>query len=323
LNHPPSADAPANFSVQWGHLVNLSGSGTDPDVEEQPALTYEWTPPTGVTVSGTGANVSFTAPTIPLPMYSGEQVLTFTLRVTDPNGAYSDDTIDVTVTNTGFSPIAKAGGNQTVDEHSAVTLNGSGSDPNNDPIHFTWTKITPTAPDLDDSTSATPSFTAPFVGHAGATLTYQLLVWDDFGGWGLDTATITVNNINDPPNIDHAYADPSILWPPDHRLVPVQIKGVIDPDNNATVTITKVTQDEPTNGLGDGDTAIDAIISANHDSVQLRAERSGKGDGRVYKVYFRASDFEGGSDGSVTVVVPKSKKTDVAIDSGQNYYSTQ
>jgi hypothetical protein len=324
VNHPPVADAGSNSSVQWGHLVNLSGSGSyDPDSEETPALTYHWTPPAGVTLtpaSGDAANVSFTAPTAPSPMYEGEQKLTFSLRVTDPTGAYKDDDIEVTVTNNGFNPIANAGGSKTVNEHSAVTLNGSGTDPNNDPIHFTWTP--PVGVTLDDPTSATPSFTAPFVNAAGAQLTFQLLVWDDFGGWGLDSATVTVKNINDPPNISGAYADPSILWAPDHRLVPVQIKGVTDPENNATIEITGVTQDEPTNGLGDGDTAIDAIISANHDSVQLRAERSGRGDGRVYNVHFTASDFEGGSPGLVRVVVPKSKKTDAAIDSGGNYDST-
>jgi hypothetical protein len=56
--------------------------------------------------------------------------------------------------------------------------------------------------------------------------------------------------------------------------------------------------------------------------VQLRAERSGNGNGRVYTVYFTASDFEGGSNGSVKVMVPKSKKTDVAIDGGPIYDST-
>jgi hypothetical protein len=276
-----------------------------------------------VTLSGSGANVSFTAPTIPSPMYTGEQVLTFTLSATDPNGAHHEDTIDVTVTNIGFNPDANAGGNKTVDEHSAVTLIGSGSDPYNDPIHFTWTQVDGPSVALTGANTATPSFTAPFVNAAGAQLKFQLLVWDDFGGWGLDTATITVNNINDPPDISNARADVSVLWAPDHKLVPVHIIGVTDPDHNATVMITGVTQDEATNGLGDGDTAIDAIISANHDSAQLRAERSGNRDGRVYKVYFTASDFEGSSSGWVKVMVPKSKKTDAAIDSGQNYNSTQ
>jgi hypothetical protein len=256
VNHPPTANAGSNFSVQWGHLVNLSGSGTDPDTEEQPDLTYQWTAPVGVTLSGTGANVSFTAPTAPEPMYSGEEILTFTLRVTDPNGAYSDDTIDVTVTNNGFNPIANAGGNKTVDEHSAVTLNASGSDPNDDPIHSTWTQLDGPSVALTGADTATPSFTPPFVNAAGAQLKFQLLVWDDFGGWGLDTAMVTVNNINDPPNISNAHADVAVLWAPDHKLAPVHIVGVTNPDNNATVTITGVRQDEPTNGLGDGDTAV-------------------------------------------------------------------
>jgi hypothetical protein len=48
----------------------------------------------------------------------------------------------------------------------------------------------------------------------------------------------------------------------------VGITGVTDPNNNAIITITGVTQDEPTNGQGDGDTAIDAII--NGDGTVLR-----------------------------------------------------
>jgi hypothetical protein len=220
VNHPPSAEAGNNFPVQWGHLVSLSGSGTDPDSEEQPALTYHWTQTGGIDqVVLTGADTatpSFTAPPAPGPMSTDEHTLTFTLRVTDPNGVYSDDSIDVTVTNNGFNPIANAGGNKTVDEHSAVTLNGSGSDPNDDPIHFTWTQVDGPSVALTGANTATPSFTAPFVNAAGAQLKFQLLVWDDFGGWGLDTATITVNNINDPPDISNARADVSVLWAPDH-----------------------------------------------------------------------------------------------------------
>jgi hypothetical protein len=100
----------------------------------------------------------------------------------------------------------------------------------------------------------------------------------------------------------------------------VRILGVVDPSNNATITINSVKQDEPTNGLGDGDTAIDAIV--NGDSVMLRAERSGNGNGRVYHVCFTAADLEGSVSGCVKVVVPKSKKTDIAVDGGSLYDST-
>jgi hypothetical protein len=319
-NNPPVANAGTNFRVQWGHMVNLNGSGTDLDSEEEPLLTYQWTEPDGITLSGSDANVSFIAPSAPGPMYEGEQVLTFTLTVTDPNLASSEDRIDVTVTNNGFSPIPDAGDPQTVDEHSAVTLHGSGSDPNNDPIHFTWTQTAGPSVALTGESTATPSFTAPFVNASGATLTFQLLLWDDFGGWGLDTTTVTVRNINDPPTLVNPRADVGVLWPPDHRLVPVRILGVVDPNNNATITINSVKQDEPTNGLGDGDTAIDAIV--NGDSVMLRAERSGNGNGRVYHVCFTAADLEGSVSGCVNVVVPKSKKTDIAVDGGSLYDST-
>lgn len=117
-------------------------------------------------------------------MFEGEQQLTFTLKVTDPNGASSTKDMMVTVTNAGFNPIAYAGGNKCVDENGSVTLNGSGMDPQDDPIHFTWTAVTQSAPQLTGADTATPSLTAPFVDAAGATFTYQLLVWDDFGGWG-------------------------------------------------------------------------------------------------------------------------------------------
>jgi len=104
-------------------------------------------------------------------------------------------------------------------------------------------------------------------------------------------------------------------------MVLVHILGVNDAQNNATLTINTVTQDEPTNGLGDGDTPIDAII--NGDTVLLRAERSGKGDGRVYHVCFTAADPEASVSGCVDVIVPHDKKAGPARDSGQNYNSTK
>jgi len=106
-------------------------------------------------------------------------------------------------------------------------------------------------------------------------------------------------------------------------MVKITVLGVYDANNNAIVTITGVTQDEPTNGLGDGDTAIDAVISNDGASVLLRAERSGKGDGRVYHVHFTATDLEGSVAGVVDVGVPKSKKLDRAIDSGLNFNSAR
>ena len=105
-------------------------------------------------------------------------------------------------------------------------------------------------------------------------------------------------------------------------LVSVGITGVSDPDNNATIVITAVTQDEPTNGLGDGDTAIDAVINPDG-TVLLRAERAATGNGRVYHVHFTASDPEGSVSGVVTVSVPKTKKSvDVGWHNWQHAVAT-
>jgi len=97
---------------------------------------------------------------------------------------------------------------------------------------------------------------------------------------------------------------------------------VTDPDcDPVTITITRITQDEPTNGTGDGDTCPDAqgVVAA---TAQLRAERSGTGNGRVYTIYFIATDGKGGlSNGKVKVGVPKTSNGS-AIDDGVAFDST-
>jgi len=97
---------------------------------------------------------------------------------------------------------------------------------------------------------------------------------------------------------------------------------VTDPNNdNVTITITGVTQDEPVNGLGDGDTSPDAVIQGN--KVLLRAERAGNGNGRVYHITFTATDVNGATGtGTVSVSVPHDKGKS-AVDDGLVFDSTQ
>ena len=128
---------------------------------------------------------------------------------------------------------------------------------------------------------------------------------------------------NQPPVCRAAQASPSVLWAPNHQLVPIAIMGVTDPDGDAvTITANGVTQDEPVNGRGDGNTSPDAVIQTRAASV--RAERAGHGNGRVYQISFTADDGHGGTcTGAVTVGVPHSQKKGLtAIDDGQGYIST-
>jgi hypothetical protein len=62
---------------------------------------------------------------------------------------------------------------------------------------------------------------------------------------------------------------------------------------------------EPENGTGDGDIAPDVVISGG--TVQLRAERSGTGNGRSYTVVTTASDLAGNTaTKTATCRVPRS-----------------
>ena len=119
-------------------------------------------------------------------------------------------------------------------------------------------------------------------------------------------------------------AQPSIasLWPPNHKMRLVEIIGVTDPNNDpVTLTVTGVTQDEPVNGLGDGNTSPDAVVQPG--KVLIRAERAGVGNGRVYQVNFTAADGRGGvCTGSVRVGVPLDLQG-VPVDDGQVYNSLQ
>jgi hypothetical protein len=114
------------------------------------------------------------------------------------------------------------------------------------------------------------------------------------------------------------------LWPPQHKMVSVGVLGVTDPDGDpVTITIDSVYQDEVLNGQGDGDTAPDAVI--NGGTVDLRAERDGTANGRVYYINFTASDGKGGTcSGTVEVGVNHDLgKKGEAIGEGPLYNSTQ
>lgn len=116
------------------------------------------------------------------------------------------------------------------------------------------------------------------------------------------------------------------LWPPNHMYTAIDLNtaaGVTDPDGDpVNVTITSITQDEPVNSGGDGNTLCDGV-GVSGSIARIRAERMGSSNGRVYCINYTADDGNGGTcTGTFKVNVPKSQNGRPAIDDGQNYDST-
>ncbi|MBO0725324.1 MAG: DUF11 domain-containing protein, partial [Blastocatellia bacterium] len=136
-----------------------------------------------------------------------------------------------------------------------------------------------------------------------------------------NNASTTSTTVSNPPPI--ITLKPSIsLWSPNHEYHTVTVAEMVQsvsdncPISIDDVVIEQVTSDEADDAIGEGNTSDDIVIGADCRSVQLRAERAGTGDGRVYTVTLRLRD----SGGAVTradfeVGVPHSQNGAPAVKS--------
>ncbi len=196
VNQAPSADAGGDQTVPSEALVTLNGTGSsDPDED---SLSYAWVQTSGTAVvlsTVTQSSFSFSAPTVS----SGSAVLVFTLTVTDPSGAQASDQCRITVeapeaqSPINQSPMANAGGDQTVPSEALVTLNGTGSsDPDGDSLSYAWSQTSGTAVVLSTVTQSSFSFSAPTVSSGSEMLVFTLTVTDPSGAQASDQCRITV-----------------------------------------------------------------------------------------------------------------------------------
>jgi Secretion system C-terminal sorting domain len=141
---------------------------------------------------------------------------------------------------------------------------------------------------------------------------------------------VTVKDIQLP--VINGIAKPIVLlWSPNHSYQTISASQFITSvtDNCcsipvANVFITKVTNDEleDASGDADGNTLNDVVIAANCKWVQLRSERVGGGNGRVYTIYIAVKDLNGNT-GTATfkVWVASSQNGTTAIDNIKPLYT--
>jgi len=178
-----------------------------------------------------------------------------------------------------------------------VTLNGNGSsDPNGDPLSFEWT--------------------GPFVGGV-ANGVMPTVSFQGIGAFGVDlevsdgllnsmcSTSVTVEDTILPDLTVSLSED--VLWPPNHKLVTITATVVASDtcDPAPAIRLVSITSNEPDNDTGDGSTnndIQDAEFGTADFVFQLRAERKGNGNGRMYTVTYEVEDAGGNTNVAEAIV---------------------
>lgn len=248
---------------------------------------------------------------------------------TDTDGDGTNDSpilYDLTIAPANEPPVADAGPDQLTVECAgpagvAVTLDGSGSsDPDGDSLSYTWEILgQPVA------NSVNPTVTLVGMGD----FTFTLTVDDGRGGTDSDDVVIRVIDVT-PPEVDCTLT-PDTLWSPNHKMVDVAISicvsDICTPSGDLVLEVI-ASSDEPDDSNGDGTSTGDVagedgfvapvdVTSAFvfnegtgcfEGTIELRAERDGRGVGRTYTITATVADGSGNTTTSgCDVVVPHSQ----------------
>jgi hypothetical protein len=285
-NNAPVADAGPDVEVECashaGTSVMLDGTGSS-DADGDP-LTYSWSA-SGITFD----DATSATPTATFPL----GVTEVTLTVSDGD-AEDTDYVTVTVTDT-MPPVIACPIDITVE------CSDYCGTPWDDPqLAFFFTAFS-----ASDVCCATLDIdiTRPDCFPLGDTfVTFRAT--DCSGNSASCSARVRVVDTT-PPVID-VTLNRDVLWPPNHKMA--EIVATVEVSDicceGPTFDLVSVTSDEPDNGKGDGNTTGDILV-VDKTHIELRSERMGGEDGRVYTLSYLATDCSGNTTpASVEVRVP-------------------
>ena len=187
-NIRPTVDVGSDQTVREGAQVDIEWTATDPDGD---SLIYSWSQdPLFPVIS---LNSPYSSPTMfTAPQVDDDTVFTFTLEVTAGTHTVQDP-LTVTVKN-NRPPAVDAGQNRTVSEGVPVTLSGTASDPDGDPLTYTWTRVMgPEPTDLTGDNMKSLRFTAPGV-SPDEDIIFRFTATDDAESAD-DTVKVTVRDV--------------------------------------------------------------------------------------------------------------------------------
>lgn len=182
--------------------VTLSGlKSTDPDVGQK--LSYQWSQVSGDKITFSPASsapvMSFISPAVPA---NEVKSLKLSLTVDDGYGGKDTTTFNVIVLHVNHPPVVKVNPDQVVDEGTQVSLKGTATDADNDPLTLSWGQYSGSSVQLSSNTNSVTSFTAPYV-TPGKTVVMLFVFTADDGHGGKATAMtkVTVKSTHQDPTV--------------------------------------------------------------------------------------------------------------------------
>jgi hypothetical protein len=190
VNQAPIVNAGADQSITLPNSASLMGAASDDGLPNPPAtLSLTWSK-----VSGPGT-VAFGNPSAAGTTAAFSAAGVYVLRLTASDSLLTaSDELQITVAGVpvvNHPPTANAGPDLTVVSGGNVTLKGSGTDPDSDPLTYAWSQLSGPAVSLSGASTATASFTAPVVTH-DTFLKFQLKVTDSKNAQATDDVQVKV-----------------------------------------------------------------------------------------------------------------------------------
>jgi len=196
INLPPNAFAGADQSIVAPSMATptnttISGIGFDPDGT---IVAYNWTKisgPAGGTVTNPN-NATSTVGGLIIGVYQ------FELRVTDNDGAFGRDTMQITiVAPPNMLPVANAGSDHTVVlPANSATLSGSGTDVDGTIVSYSWAQVSGPSSNVLLSPNTAVAYANNLV---QGTYEFRLTVTDNRGGTATDNVLVIVTGTPVPP----------------------------------------------------------------------------------------------------------------------------
>jgi hypothetical protein len=243
INKAPIANAGKDQIINEGEIATLNGSLSS-DLEKN-TLTFQWTAPTGITLSATNV----VKPTFTAPEVSKDTSYTFVLVVNDGTLNSPSDTVIFTVKQVNKEPVANAGLQYIINEGETTTLDGSLSfDPDKNTLTYQWTA--PAGIILSATNEVKPTFTAPEVSK-DTSYTFTLIVNDGTIDSSPTQVIFTVKQVPKAP-IANAGSNQTII---EGKTATLDGSLSFDPDGNALtfqwtapygITLSSCTLSQPT-----------------------------------------------------------------------------